>query len=129
MKYLLDTHIIIWALLDSNKLSEDIKKIILNKTNQIFYSSISPWEIEIKHQKDKRFKINGEDFCFLCDQNNVYNLPIQNKHVYEYKNVISKNHHDPFDKMLLAQAISEDMILITHDTKFKEYKDKHILMC
>lgn len=128
MKYLLDTHIILWALIDDKNIDKNTKEIILNKDNEIYYSTVSAWEVEIKHQKDKSFKLTGEQFSFLCDQNFLLNLSINNKHVNylnEIENTINK---DPFDRMLLAQAKAENMILITHDKKFKNYDKNNILI-
>lgn len=128
MKYLLDTHVIMWALIDSPKLSKEVKQILFNNDNTIYYSTVSAWEVEIKHLKRENFKLSGKQLCFLCDQNYVLNLPIQNKHVEELENINKDtNHNDPFDKMLLAQAKVENMVLITHDKKFKAYNEKNIL--
>lgn len=128
MKYLLDTHVIMWALIDSPKLSKEVKQILLNNDNTIYYSTVSAWEVEIKHLKRENFKLSGKQLCFLCDQNYVLNLPIQNKHVEELENINKDtNHNDPFDKMLLAQAKVENMVLITHDKKFKAYNENNIL--
>lgn len=131
MKYLLDTHIILWALIGSDKLSPEVKKIILNNNNQIYYSSVSPWEIEIKHQKVNSFKLSGNDFSWLCDQNNVLNLSITNKHVCELEKLNKRKnmkHGDPFDRMFLAQAKAENMIFITRDKKFSAYKEENIML-
>ena len=49
MKYLLDTHVIMWALIDSPKLSKEVKQILFNNDNTIYYSTVSAWEVEIKH--------------------------------------------------------------------------------
>lgn len=131
MKYLLDTHIILWALINDPRIDADTKEIIMNKNNMIYYSTISPWEVEIKHAKNKSFKLSGEQFCFLCDQNKLLNLSIQNKHIQELKRIKNSDetkHSDSFDRMLIAQARSENMILITHDQKFKNYKEKNIMI-
>ena len=128
MKYLLDTHIILWALLDDKSLDKKVKELILNKNNEIYYSTVSSWEVEIKHQKDKNFNLTGEQLAFLCDQNYLLNLNINNKHVNNLKNIENKINKDPFDRMLLAQAKTENMILITHNKKFKNYDQKNILI-
>lgn len=128
MKYLLDTHIILWALLDDKNLDKKAKELILNKNNEIYYSTVSSWEVEIKHQKDKNFKLTGEQLAFLCDQNYLLNLNINNKHVDNLKKIENKTNKDPFDRMLLAQAKAENMILITHDKKFKNYDKNNILI-
>jgi len=133
MKYLLDTHILLWALSRTDMVPEKVKQILLNRNNDIYYSVISPWEIEIKHLKrPEEVVINCSKLCHICDQSYYNNLKIENKHINELRNIVPINpkikHNDPFDKMLLAQAISEDMILITHDRKFNNYKCKNILI-
>lgn len=131
MKYLLDTHIILWALSGSNRLDNHTKDIIEDSQNTIYYSTISPWEIELKHQKIKDFKLSGKQFVFLCDQNGLENIEIKNKHILELANLKTtkkNNHNDLFDKILLAQAISENMIFITHDKKFSYYSNKNIII-
>ncbi len=130
MKYLLDTHIILWALIDDQRLSIETKNIILNPDHSIYYSTVSPWEVEIKHLKDPNFQLSGEQLAFLCDQNGLLNLPVQNEHILELKNIDQANTrlNDPFNKMLLAQARHEKMILITHDSKFRQYHDKHLMI-
>lgn len=131
MKYLLDTHIILWALIDDPRLNKEAKNIIMDKNNTIYYSTVSSWEIEIKHLKREDFKLSAEQFNFLCDQNYLLNISIQNKHIEQlekiYKNENIK-HNDPFDKMLLAQAKAENMIFITHDNKFKAYNEKNVIV-
>ncbi len=131
MKYLLDTHIILWALIDDPRLNKESKNIIMDKNNTIYYSTVSSWEIEIKHLKREDFKLSAEQFNFLCDQNYLLNISIQNKHIEQLEK-INKNenikHNDPFDKMLLAQAKAENMIFITHDNKFKAYNEKNVIV-
>lgn len=53
MRYLLDTHVILWALIDDKRIPKDIKEKLLNSNNQVYYSTVSPWEVEIKHQEQK----------------------------------------------------------------------------
>lgn len=128
MKYLLDTHIILLALIEDSRLNERVKEIILDNNNEIYYSTVSIWEVEIKHQKEKSFTLTGEQLAFLCDQNNLLNLHIQNRHVYKLKEIENSINKDPFDRMLLAQAKSENMILITHDTRFKGFDNNDLLI-
>lgn len=132
MKYLLDTHVIMWALVNDKRIDENIKKLILDQNNQIYYSTISPWEIEIKHQKIKSFTLTGKQFCSLCDQNDILNLPIKNNHVIKLKDIINNNknsdHKNPFDKMLLAQSVEENMLLITHDKKLLDYDTNNVII-
>lgn len=130
MKYLLDTHIILWSLVNDKHLTNDIRNIINDSNNDIYFSTISPWEVEIKHLKKDNFYLSGEQLTFLCEQNGLLNIQIKNGHIKELKNLVKKEdikHSDPFDKMLLAQAISEKMIFVTHDRKFKAYENNNIL--
>lgn len=130
MRYLFDTHIIIWALTNDKHLSKEIKKIIIDDSNEIYYSTASTWEIEIKHLKRKDFKLSGEQFSFLCNQNGLLNIQIMNKHINELENIKDENieHKDPFDKILLCQAISEHLMFVTHDNRFKKYNNKNIMI-
>ena len=130
MKYLLDTHVILWAL-KGNILPDNIKSIILDHDNKIYYSTVSVWEVQLKHQKFDYFKLSGKQFSFLCDQNCLENLQITNRHVEGLQKIESKDknnsHIDPFDRMLLAQSLSEKMIFVTHDDKFRNYASDNII--
>lgn len=133
MNYLLDTHVVLWALYDDDKLPNKVKEIILNQNNSLYFSVVSPWEIETKHQKKpENIKINGKQVAFLCRQAGYKTINININHINEYVELgmlfNNVDHHDPFDKMLLAQAKTENMILITHDKKFKLYDDSNILL-
>ena len=134
MKYLLDTHILMWMLTGDEQIGKEVKELIMDQDNQIYYSAVSPWEIEIKHLKyPEQISVSGEEFNGFCEQAGFIALPIAGKYVGELKNIrqIDNNlkHNDPFDKMLLAQARYENMVLITHDRKFKNYDDPHLLLC
>ena len=131
MNYLLDTHTLIWCLSGDKRIPKNIQDIIDNNNNRLFYSIISPWELEIKHLIKKGFKATGKQLSFLCEQNYIELLNISNEHINNLNEVdklnTNKDHKDPFDKMLISQAISEKMILVTHDKKMKYYKTKYIL--
>ena len=134
MKYLLDTHILMWMLTGDEQIGKEVKELIMDQDNQIYYSAVSPWEIEIKHLKyPEQISVSGEEFNGFCEQAGFIALPIAGKYVGELKNIrqidSSLKHNDPFDKMLLAQARYENMVLITHDRKFKNYDDIRLLLC
>ena len=131
MKYLLDTHIILWALINDSRIDKKTHDILINPKNEILYSSISSWEIALKHRKKENFRLSEDQFVFLCDQNGLNSLSVSNKHICELKNIVKTKdikHNDPFDLMLLAQAISENAMFITHDNKFKAYDNKNIII-
>lgn len=134
MKLLLDTHIILWMLSGSDLIDEETKRMIMDPSNQIYYSIVTPWEVEIKHLKHpQNFSLSGEQTKWLCEQAGFNDVPITSEHVLALKEIHpldpALHHSDPFDKMLLAQAIRENMVLITHDDKFKNYRSAHLYVC
>ena len=130
MRLLLDTHVLLWTLAGSEKMSEEARDMIMDPDNEIYYSTISPWECEIKHQKHPaKFTLTSEQLLFLCRQVEFESLNIRDRHVRELENMEGYDHKDPFDRMLLAQARAENMILITHDKKFAVHDDPHVYVC
>ena len=131
MKYLLDTHILIWALDDPEKISDKAKEIIDDEDNKIYYSILSVVEVELK-RTTRRNKIffSGEDILKYCDEAGFIQVPLKVEHIFELKNLTrSENfppHKDPFDKLMLAQSIIEGMIFITHDKRIVEYDTENI---
>lgn len=118
MKYLLDTHVIIWWSDDNKKLKPEFKKIIADGNNLIFVSAASVWEVIIK-TKLKKIKLETpiEEIIKKCGFNI---LDIKMNHVLELNKL--KNHHkDPFDRILVAQSIVEKMKLLTQDKLIKKY--------
>ena len=127
MNYLLDTHIILWMMDDSVKLSKKAREIILNPNNTLYYSIASMWEIAIKKRaKGSRFPYYAAQFLHDCEQSNILRLPIRDSNVLEYEN-LSDFHSDPIDCMLVAQAKSEGMIFMTHDEKLEGF-GKEVMM-
>jgi PIN domain nuclease of toxin-antitoxin system len=124
-KYLLDTHTLIWAIVDKNKLSESVLKILQDNGNQVFVSAVSFWEVAIKHGKGKldleNFKIqNIPDYCRRL---NIEQIPLMSEDAINYSNLpLSENHKDPFDRMLVCQCIRGNYTLISKDNKMKFYE-------
>ena len=134
MRYLLDTHIIMWALIDDPHLPKKFRDILLDQNNQIYYSAVSAWETEVKHLKrPDYFFVSGNQLANLCEQVGFLKIPVENRHIEELHNIKpldeSVKHEDPFDKMLMAQARSENMILLSHDKKLRNYADEHVMVC
>lgn len=101
MKILIDTHIAIWAVLNDSKLPERAKEIILDKKNEIFYSTASVWEITIKHMlHPDRIRINGSLLEKGCEDNGYLVLPVFNRHVSALETLKrsenAPSHKDPF---------------------------------
>ena len=132
MKILLDTHMIIWALTDSPKLSENARKIILNPENDIYISVVNLWEIEIKHLiKPDIIQMTAEKTADFCKQAGYKIIPLQENSIYHLGKLSRPDteppHKDPFDRMLICQAVSNGMKLLTHDSLIKGYISENIL--
>ncbi len=133
MKILLDTHILIWFHTRDSELSEKAWKIILNPENEIFYSSVNIWETQIKYLKHKNeINFSGEDLEEVCKKARLQCLNVEPKHCIGLKTLsYSENaprlHKDPFDKILICQAKTENMLLMTHDSLIPFYNEPCIL--
>ena len=129
MDYLLDTHIIIWAIYNDPSLSDEIKAIIRNKDNNIFYSAASLWEIEIKHNKNpESVPASAFDIFSVLLGTRLEFIDISIPHIHCLRHIIPQNiHKDPFDHMILATAKREDLTLITHDKILKQYQGVNVL--
>lgn len=119
MKYLCDTHIFLWWLNDDKRLKNSIKEILANPNNIIYVSVISGWEVVIKLKTNRKFRLRTTlTECFLKAGFNI--LDIKLPHVLQLEK-LDLLHQDPFDRMLVAQAISEEATLITGDEKIWRY--------
>lgn len=121
MKYLLDSHTLIWFLNGDGKLSLNSKNLIENTDNQIFVSVCSIWEIGIKIGLQK-LEFDGEfsEFLSLISSNSFTLLHLDLSHILEYSK-LEFIHRDPFDRILIAQAINENMIILSKDENIRKY--------
>ena len=128
-KYLLDTHFLLWLLLDTKQIKQNLLDIILDGKNQIFYSDISLWEIAVKMKIGKlSFDKEIEELPKALHLQNVENLPLKHEHIFETLKIdVKEQHKDPFDRLIIAQAKSENLVIITNDAKFLLYSDIDIL--
>ena len=125
MIYLLDTHTFIWTILKKDNLSKKSMEIISDKKNEICLSTASFWEISIKTRLQKfSFKnINIKDFPKYARDMDFSILDIQENETITFHELQpKKNHKDPFDRMLIWQAITKGMTLISKDRLFSQYK-------
>ena len=126
MKYLIDTHVCLWAVAESYKLSPAVKDVLENPGNEILYSQISLFEIAIKFKTGKLpdFKITLEEFNTVLQKKGFTLQPLTNEHLFSYftANYFSDLHKDPFDRCLAAIASSEKIPFITKDDKFQLYE-------
>ena len=116
--YLLDTHIFLWSLDETKRLTEEVAKILKDPRNRIFVSVATAWEISIKQKKGKLPLKTTLEECFR--KSNFEILEIKLPHILQLEN-LPFYHKDPFDRMLVAQAIVEKLMIITEDGKINKY--------
>ena len=128
MDFLFDTHLLLWALEGSEKLPNQIRQLLLNPKNQFYYSVASMCEVSIKNEK-KKLGVSGTEFMHYCEQAGYKKLPIDEKHILALETLEKKEnspeHNDPFDRILLSQAKSETMNLLTCDKSFSYYNEPY----
>jgi PIN domain nuclease of toxin-antitoxin system len=123
VKYLVDTHILLWAFIDPEKLSSNVSQLLINENNDIYYSPINLLEISIKYGLKKLdlkaitpeglYKEIGNSF-FICKEINNEDL------ITFYK--LPKYHKDPFDRFLIWEAIRNDLTLLSVDRAMELYE-------
>ena len=120
MRLLIDTQVFIWAVMESENLSVQAREIILDATD-VFVSAASIWEIAIKTRLG-RLEGDPKEFVTAIGQSGFQELPISARHaamVHE----LPLHHRDPFDRLLIAQALSEPLRLLTSDRALCQYSD------
>jgi PIN domain nuclease of toxin-antitoxin system len=124
MKYLLDTHTFIWWHDNPDLLSEKVLRICEDVNNELFLSLVSIWEIQIKLQLNKLKLVNSLAAMLETEKNNAIEiLPISLKAVMGLEGM-PLHHKDPFDRLLIAQAVADDLVLLSIDENFANYPVK-----
>jgi len=123
MNLLLDTHIALWAIVDSPRLSPRARDAILSPRATIWISSVSVWEIAIKHRLGRSdMPISGQEAVDYFRAAGYQFLPVEPEHAAA-EETLPPHHQDPFDRLLVAQAFVEPMRLLTHDANVARYGD------
>ena len=119
MRYLIDTHVLLWWLFDDARLCDVSRDIIKNSHNQIIVSAASAWEIATKHRIGKMPEADVilADYPNLLTKLGFLQLPITSIHALR-SGGLKIEHRDPFDRMLMAQSELENLPLITYDSAF-----------
>ncbi|MCF3642365.1 type II toxin-antitoxin system VapC family toxin [Rhizobium sp. TRM95111] len=127
MNLLLDTHVAIWAVSDTGMIPDRIQEILTDSANRIHVSAISIWEIAIKHAKygPSRMAFDGHDAIELFTDANFVLLDTTPIHAAAIGK-ISLDHADPFDRLLVAQAVTEPLAFVTKDRKIAAYSPTFI---
>lgn len=121
MKYLIDTHVFIWFVENSPSLPQSVKDLIEDENSDIFISIASLWEISIKNSIGKLpLSRKFEETADVLKDNLIEILPITFEHTVE-NNRLPFYHRDPFDRIIIAQAIVENIDFISGDAVFDNY--------
>jgi len=123
LNFLLDTHVALWAIADSPRLPLKARELIASPRTNVWISTASIWEIAIKHSLGRGdMPISGQDALRYFSESGYRRLPIEAEHAVAVED-LPAHHSDPFDRILVAQALVEPMRLMTHDTRVALYSD------
>jgi len=117
-RLLLDTHVLLWWLSDDSLLGEASRQAISNPRNQVYVSAASTWEISIRKSTGKLAAPEDLDAIVECE--GFDKLPITLFHG-DQAGLLPEHHKDPFDRMLVAQAQSDGLVIVTNDEKITQY--------
>lgn len=121
MNYLIDTHLLLWAAFQSARLPDGARKIMSEPRYRLWYSAASIWEVSIKRALNRAdFRVDPGALRAGLLSNDYHELPIESRHCLALS-ALPALHGDPFDRLLLAQAITEGLILLTADAAIIQY--------
>lgn len=121
--YLLDTNILLAALLAPERLPNKVATNLANPNNTVYFSSASIWEVAIKRSLNRaNFDFNPEDIHQLAIDTGFTELPLIGEHCYALVD-LPWHHRDPFDRLLISQALSLPAYLLTTDGVLSQYSD------
>lgn len=128
MNLLLDTHVALWAITDSPKLPKKARELIESPKSSVWISAASVWEIAIKRALGRGdMPVSGQDAVRYFRESGYRFLPVEVEHAMAVEE-LPAHHQDPFDRILVAQALVEPMRLMTHDPVVARYSDTIIEM-
>ena len=121
MRYLLDTHAVIWYFQDSSELPRGIKEIINSNENDIYVSSVSLWEIAIKVSLEKlKLKFTFEELTKDVRNRDFCILQIEDEYLRGLSS-LPFIHKDPFDRLIISTALTDDLTIVTIDENIQKY--------
>jgi PIN domain nuclease of toxin-antitoxin system len=125
-RLLLDSHILLWLVEPGSKRLSARARALINEAVSVHFSIVSFWEIAIKAAKGQ-LDIDLDILSAAVDQAALQELPVKRQHIKTLRN-LSFHHRDPFDRMLIAQAVTEPLHLLTSDEKLESYSDLVVLV-
>ena len=121
MNLLLDTHLLLWAASEPERLSAKARTLLLDPANQLMFSAASLWEVTIKNSLDRPdFKVDSRRLWRMLLVSGYRELPVTSEHTVAV-NDLPQLHKDPFDRILVAQARVESLLLLTVDKAVAKY--------
>jgi PIN domain nuclease of toxin-antitoxin system len=125
VKLLLDSHAFLWAVIAPEKLSKKARSALSTPGNEAFVSAITFWELSLKHSLGKLILkgISPEELPKVAEEAGFTLLPLDPHHAAEYHRLPKLGHKDPFDRMLVWQAIRSDATILSKDPEIKGYSD------
>jgi len=121
VKFLLDTHLLLWIAGDPERLSEELRNELSDAANEFIFSAGSLWEISIKSSLGRDdFRVDPRLLRQALLDNGYFELPITSEHAVSI-DALPPLHKDPFDRILLAQALAEGVTLLTADEQLARY--------
>ena len=118
MRLLLDTHAFLWWVSDFRQIAESARQAIANPDSEVFVSAVSGWEIAIKKAKGRL--VAPDNLAAVVEEKRLAHLPLTFDHA-ERAATLPPHHSDPFDRMLIAQALAEGLIMVTRDSHIPLY--------
>ena len=132
MNILLDTHIAVWAIVDDPRLSQEARDLIMDPDNNLYLSAVSAFEVRNKSRNPKNnLEFTTREFLESCNEAGFLPLPLKSEHFLAETSLQwggpGKEHSDPYDRLLLAQARSENFRLMTHDNMIRLFNEKFVI--
>ena len=119
MRLLVDTHVVLGLLGFEKRVSEERRAQLADRRNDVFVSAISPWEIEIKRAKKQLSA--PDDILEALESTQLKALPITAEHAVAAAR-LPLHHRDPFDRLIVGQALVESLTIVTNDEKIARYQ-------
>lgn len=121
MKYLFDTHVLLWLAEDRLRQDSPVREIVESASSELFFSAASIWEIAIKSSQGREdFRVDAGLFRRALFDNGYQELPVNGMHAFMVQG-LPNFHQDPFDRLLIAQARVEGMTLVSADEQVIRY--------
>ena len=119
MRLLLDTHTFLWWLSDWERISESARAAIADPNNEVLVSAVTGWEIGIKKARGRL--VAPDNLAAVVEEKRFEHLSLTFVHA-ERAAALPPHHRDPFDRMLIAQAQAEGLVLVTRDSRLADYE-------